>query len=48
MTINGIIKTAIDYKNFMKTLKNSFDNVSGTGINLADKEIKDILKVFRK
>ena len=48
MTINGIIITAIDYKNFMKTLKNASDNVSGTGVNLADNEIKDILKVFRK
>ena len=48
MTINGIIKTAIDCKTFMKTLKNAFDNVSGTGINLTDNEIKNILKVLRK
>ena len=48
MTINGIIKTAIYCKTFMKTLKNAFDTVSGTGINLTDNEIKDILKVLRK
>ena len=47
MTINDIIKTAIDFKHFIKTLKNTSDKVYGTGVTLTDNEIKDIIKVIR-